>query len=262
MSAVTATPAGAAIPRQIPGVPLSRHVKVELRKLTDTRAGKWLLIAIAVITAAAMVIFLFAGKEQDLTFTNFVGVAATPQGFLLPVLGILAVTSEWSQRTGLVTFTLEPSRRRIVYAKLIAIIITGLVFVTLALSVAAVSNIIGSSAFGGDGSWHFGAEGFRDLLMLQLMGLLQGVAFGMILINSAAAIVTSFVLPTAFSILANIVPRIQDAAPWIDLGTAQQPLFDHSMGGDDWSKLAVTTLWWIVLPLAAGVWRLLRSEVK
>jgi len=36
-----------------------------------------------------------------------------PQSWLLPVLGIMAVTSEWTQRTGLVTHTLEPRRSRI-----------------------------------------------------------------------------------------------------------------------------------------------------
>jgi ABC-2 type transport system permease protein len=118
------------------------------------------------------------------------------------------------------------------------------------------------AAVGADGSWGFGVGDLRDVLLLQLMGLLQGAAFGMILMNSAAAIVTSFVLPTAFSVLANIVPNVQDAAPWIDLSTAQGPLFDHTMASNDWAHLGVTTIWWIVLPLAAGVWRLLRSEVK
>jgi len=241
---------------------MTRLIKVELRKLMDTRAGKWLLIAIALLTLAAMALFLIFGKSENLTYDNFVGIAATPQGFLLPVLGILAVTSEWSQRTGLVTFTLEPSRSRIVAAKLSAIVITGVGFVALVLALAAVSNLIGMAVFDGDGSWSFGIVGVRDVLLLQLMGLIQGAAFGMILMNSAAAIVTAFVLPIAFSVLANIVPKIQDAAPWIDLGTAQGPLFDHTMAGDDWAKLGLTTLWWIVIPLAAGVWRLLRSEVK
>ncbi len=262
MSAITATPSSAVAPSRIPGVPLSRHVKVELRKLMDTRAGKWLLISIALLTVAAIVIFLIAADDEDLTYANFVSIAASPQGFLLPVLGILAITSEWSQRTGLVTFTLEPTRRRIVYAKLIAILMTGVAFVLLALSVAALANVIGSGLFGGDGSWTFGAEGVLDVMLLQLMGLLQGVAFGMILMNSAAAISLYFVLPIAFSVLANIIPKVQDVAAWIDLGTAQGPLFDQSMQGDDWAKLAATTVWWIVLPLAAGVWRLLRSEVK
>ena len=76
-----------------PGIPLSRLVKVELRKLTDTRSGKWLLIAIGVITLLIITAVFLTAKPSDRTFLNFMGATATPQGFLLPVLGILLVTS-------------------------------------------------------------------------------------------------------------------------------------------------------------------------
>ena len=93
-------------------VSMTTLVKVEMRKMVDTRAGKWLLITIGAITALIMLIFLLAAHTKDHQFTNYMGIAATPQGFLLPVLGILLVTQEWGQRTGMVTFTLEPHRAR------------------------------------------------------------------------------------------------------------------------------------------------------
>ncbi len=104
---------------------MSRLLRVELRKLVDTRSGRWLLIAIALITATVITIFLFAAPPQELTYTNFVNATGTPQGVLLPILGILTVTSEWGQRTGLVTFTLEPHRGRVVVAKLLAVVLLG-----------------------------------------------------------------------------------------------------------------------------------------
>lgn len=243
-------------------VPLSRLVRVELRKLIDTRAGRWLLIAIGVITIAVVTLFLFFAPPSELTYQGFVGVTATPQGFLLPVLGILAVTSEWSQRTGLVTFTLEPSRGRVVIAKLIAVVILAAAAVVLLLAVAAVGNVLGTALQAGDGSWTFGLTGVRDTGLLQLTGIIQGVAFGMILLNSAAAIVVAFVLPLAFSIVFNVVAALAKIGPWIDLGTAQTPLFDHTMQGNDWWKLFATTVWWVILPLAAGIIRVLRSDLK
>jgi len=243
-------------------VPFGRLVRVELRKMYDTRAGMWLLIAIGVITLAAVALFLFFAPEAELTFNNFVGVTATPQAFLLPVLGILVVTSEWSQRTGLISFTLEPVRGRILWAKVVAVMLLGLVAVVLLLSFAALGNALGTSIQGGDGIWTFGAEGTRDVAILQLTGILSGLAFGMILLNSAAAIVLSFVLPTAFGIFFGIVTSLADAAPWIDLGTAQRPLFEHTMQGEDWAHLLVTGLWWVVIPLGVGAYRVLRSEVK
>jgi len=45
------------------------------------------------------------------------------------MIAILAVTSEWSQRSGLTTFTLVPSRGRVIGAKAIATIIVGIVSV-------------------------------------------------------------------------------------------------------------------------------------
>src|SRR3954454_8314032 len=92
-------------------VPFSRLVQVELRKMFDTRAGRWLLISIGALTALVLVIQLWVVVAQDLDvdFRDFMAGMNTPMGILLPVLGIMAVTSEWSQRTAMVTFSLEPS---------------------------------------------------------------------------------------------------------------------------------------------------------
>ena len=55
-----------------------------------------------------------------------------------------------------------------------------------------------------------------------------------------------------------------DVAPWIDFNTAQAPLFtgDFRLNGEEWAQLAVTGTIWLVIPLALGIVRLLRSEVK
>src|SRR5918993_3472802 len=108
-----------------PRVTLARLVEVELRKLGDTRAGRWLLITIGVITLAAITIYFLTSPPSNRTFIGFTSFAATPQGFLLPVLGILLVTSEWSQRTALVSFTLEPHRWRLIAAKVLASLLAG-----------------------------------------------------------------------------------------------------------------------------------------
>ncbi len=82
-------------------VPLGRLVKVEMRKMLDTRAGLWLMIAIVAITAPDHGHLLLRGQRRRTRRSSTTcGVMATPQGFLLPVLGILLVTQEWSQRTG------------------------------------------------------------------------------------------------------------------------------------------------------------------
>src|SRR5689334_413530 len=101
MSTTTA-PYGATLDiSQTPQVPLSRLIKVELRKMLDTRSGMWLMIAMGAVTVVASTLFGIFGHDQDRTFYNFMQFAGAPQGFLLPVMGILLVTQEWSQRTGM-----------------------------------------------------------------------------------------------------------------------------------------------------------------
>jgi ABC-2 type transport system permease protein len=243
-----------------PAVPLSRLVKVEMRKMLDTRAGMWLIIAIVAITALITVIFFFAADDNDRTFVNYMGVIATPQGFLLPVLGILLMTQEWSQRTGMVTFTLEPHRAKVIWAKVVAALAFGLVAVVLALALAS----LGAAVSGAPDAWkNIGLDDVGKFALLQVSGVLQGLAFGLIFLNSAAAIVTYFVLPIAFSILTSLWKALADAQPWIDLNTSQAPLFSgDSMSGKEWSQLLVGTLIWVVLPFLIGLWRVLRAELK
>jgi ABC-2 type transport system permease protein len=204
---------------------------------------------------------LFVASPKDLTYETFVAAAGIPQSILLPVLGILLITSEWSQRTGLVTFTLEPNRWRILWAKTLAAIILGLVAVVTAFVIAAVVNVIGMSLRDGAGTWGWGFSDYADIGLLQLLGILSGLAYGMVLLNSAAAIVLSFALPTVTSIVFSW-NKLADAAPWLDPNTAQTPLSDRNMTSTDWGHLAVNVGLWIVLPLAVGAWRVLRSEVK
>ena len=247
----------------VTSVPFSRLLRVELRKLVDTRAGFWLLTAIGLITVAVIVVFLFVADPDQLTYLNFVGATATPQSILLPVLGILAVTAEWSQRTGLVTFTLEPSRIRVAVAKLVAVTLVGLLAVVVALGVAALSNLAGMAFMDGAGTWNVGADNVRDFFAVQLIGILQGFAFGMLLMNTAAAIVLYYVIPIAWSVLFAMVGALEKVAPWLDLNTAMAPAFEQqTFQVGDWAHIAVAGTIWVLLPLALGLLRLLRREVK
>jgi ABC-type transport system involved in multi-copper enzyme maturation permease subunit len=241
-------------------IPFPRLVTVEMRKMGDTRAGKWLMIAIVAITALVVGLILVFAPEDVQNFEGFLGAAATPQGFLLPVLGILLVTSEWGQRAALNTFTLVPHRERIIGAKLIAAVLLGLAAIAAAILIAALAAVVA----GNDDIW--GAYGFGDtgkFALLQTLGIVQGLAFGMLLLNSAAAIVSYFVLPIAFNIVTSIIEQLRDIQPWIDPGTAQTPLFEsNALTGEEWAQLATTTVIWIVVPGVIGAWRMMRAEVK
>lgn len=248
-------------------VPFLRLVGVELRKMVDTRSGAWLLAIIALATAAIVTIFFLVSDPEQRTFVNFLGATATPQGFLLPVLGILLVTSEWSQRTSMTTFTLTPQRLRIVAAKTIAALVVGLVAIVVAIGVAALAAVLGGAS---DPFAVVGLEETGRFALLQTIGVLQGLAFGLLFLNSAVAIVVFFVVPIVSSLLFTFVSWLAEAAPWIDLATAQQPLFGFGpdgtpgaeMTGEAWAQLGSAFAIWVLLPFAIGCWRVLRSEAK
>jgi ABC-2 type transport system permease protein len=258
-----AAPAAPSPALSIPRVPFPRLVRVELRKTYDTRAGLWLLIALAAVTLVSGALFLiFADDTTELTMLNFVGLASFFQALLLPVLGILVVTSEWSQRTGLVTFTLEPSRMRVLAAKVVAVVVLGIATAVIAVAFSAVMTALAGALRDGGGEWNFGAYAAAQLLTQQLFYLLAGFALGTILLNSAAAIVLSYILPIAFSILVSVIPWVSDAAGWLDKNTAMQHLITEDMVGSDWWRILVTSIWWVWIPLAIGAWRVNRAEIK
>jgi ABC-2 type transport system permease protein len=242
------------------GIPFARLWRTELRKLVDTRAARWLLIAITAVTPIVVAVTLFVVKRQDLTFNKLVDYSSTPQKVLLPALGILAITSEWSQRTGLVTFTLEPRRRRVLLAKFVATLSLGLIVSAVMFAACAVGNLLGGLRHG-NGSWSFGLSGFTDITLVQLLGLIEGMAFGMALLTTATAVVSYYVLPTLWSALF-AASALKDVGSWVDLNKAAGALYDQKITGTGWLQLLVAATLWILMPLAIGVWRVTHTEIK
>ncbi len=244
------------------GIPFGRLLRTELRKLTDTRASRWLLIAIVAATPLVVAVMLFVAAPEDLTFNQFVDFTQTPQKILLPALAILAMTSEWSQRTGLVTFTLVPDRRRVLLAKFTAVLALGLLAITVAFAAAGIGNVLGAGLRHGDGSWTFGLAGFGEITLVQVIGLVEGMAFGMVLLITAGAIIAYYVAPSLWSVLFTATASLQTIAPWFDLNKASGALYDQDITGKGWLQLLVAAAIWIAVPLAFGVWRVSRTEVK
>ena len=113
---------------------LGRLVAVELRKMVDTRAGFWLQVATVALTALAVIVRSVVGDAADHTFAAVLDVGVKPAAVLLPIAGILLVTSEWSQRTGMITFALVPVRSRVLGAKLIASLVLAVAMLAMAVA--------------------------------------------------------------------------------------------------------------------------------
>jgi len=125
------------------GIPFLRLCRVELRKQLDTRAGVWLLVSIALVNTVFIAITLFTADAANITWTSLTASASFGQLLLLPLIGVMAATSEWSARTALTTFTLEPRRTRVNVAKLASAGSLGLIVMVMTLAFSAVLNAIG-----------------------------------------------------------------------------------------------------------------------
>ena len=211
-----------------PAVSFPRLTFVELRKMVDTRAGFWLQLGTAALTLGVVILFCIFADTKDLILRDAFALAITPASILLPIIGILLVSSEWSQRTALITFTLVPKRMRVMSAKIAAGVVLGAIVLVIGLVVSVIAiAIVG-------GAWTMGPIVFLQICVLLTTSMLSGVAFGAAFLNSAAAVVLYFALPIAFGALAAI-PIFNDAAGWIDTTQTSEPLTEgdgprHTVG--------------------------------
>ena len=269
MSTLTATTPASVVRRERQAhapIPATRVLAVELRKMFDTRSGFWLVMSIGILALLATGATIAFAPEQAQTYGSFAAAIGFPMAVVLPMVAILSVTSEWSQRSGLTTFTLVPSRGRVIAAKAVGAIGIGVVSMLLALGIGAVGNIVGTAISGAPTVWDVSVAEFASIVLATVLGMLVGFTLGVVLRSSAAAIVGYFVysllLPTAFGMLAAFQGWFRDLQPWVDFQYNQTMLYDRVPDAENWAHLGVSALPWLVLPLTVGLVMLHRSEVK
>src|SRR4051794_27839962 len=93
-------------------IPTTRLVKVELRKMFNTRSGFWMLISIGALSVIATGAVLMFAPDNAVTYKNLASAVGFPMSVILPMIAILAVSSEWGQRSGLPALTPLANRGR------------------------------------------------------------------------------------------------------------------------------------------------------
>ena len=151
MSTLTADRPVVVVPRERQAyapIPMSRLIAVELRKMFDTRAGFWLMASVGIVAVLATAAVILWAPDSSIDQETFSSAIGFPLSVILPIIGLLSVTSEYSQRTGLTTYTLVPWRGRVITAKMIVTLAIGVASMFLALAVGAVGNLVGSAITG------------------------------------------------------------------------------------------------------------------
>ena len=239
-------------------IPLARLVKAELRTMADSRVARWLFIITGAVASLFIVVSVATSAPVDRSFVHFVVAAAGPQNLLLPVLGIVLISIEWTQRTASTTYTLMPVRRRALLAQIQAVLIIGSAAIALGLGLAA----LGALASGSRAWSEFGAESVTTLGLVHVVALLQGAAFGLLLLNLSSAILGYLAVPAGIDLLSSLWTPLAGARPWMDLWTAQLPFLKAApIGREQWLHLATGIGLWVVLPFVVGVIRLHRVDI-
>jgi ABC-2 type transport system permease protein len=257
------------VPRvSVKPIPLSRITAVELRKMFDTRSGFWLIASIAITSLLATGGVILWAPDDGLTYSTFATAIRFPVVIILPLIAILAVTSEWSQRTGLTTFTLVPHRSRIITAKAVSAVAIAIAAMALTFAVGAVGNLVGATVRGSDLVWDVSVTQCAYYVLGMVLSLLMGFMLGVLVRASTGALVAyfiwTFLVPVVFGLLADSQHWFHQLQPWVDIQFAQAGLFvfAHALSGQEWAQIAVTGVTWLLVPLLVGLRLVMRTEVK
>ena len=239
-------------------------VRTELRKSIDTRSGRVLLAAILLLALIGLVWRITHLPDSGpVKLSDTTAIAMGGVQLLLPVIGIMAMTSEWTQRTALTTFTLSPRRVRVQLAKFASAIVLSAAVLSVVFVLVFATNAIGGAMAPGGATYGEPGDGLLGglaaIYLTNALNVVMGAAFGAVLAQTAIAIVVYFVAPTAWSLAG---PQLfKSNADWLDVFGAFGRIAERDFDGKLPESLTALTVW-LVIPTLLGLWFGARREVK
>jgi ABC-2 type transport system permease protein len=247
---------------------VSALVRAELLKIRTVRSW-WAYLALTVLFVGIAVAGDIGSNPDSRDRLDFqVGLveSAGLAGLLVLILGIVLVTNEFRHGTVTPTFLAEPVRERVLAAKALAGMIAAVFLALLALFVVAAIAVPWLSIV--DAELHLldseaGTRAAQTLLAAILWGLI-GIAIGSVVHGQVAALVGTlvwvFIVENLLVGLLGLLDNDGAAAylPFRALDAADGTGGDNLIGY--WPGVT-TSLGWIALLGAAGVWRTRRRDI-
>jgi ABC-type transport system involved in multi-copper enzyme maturation permease subunit len=231
---------------------------VELRKLVDTRSGKALLGIGVGIPLIALGWLLYRAPGDTVSWRYFSQIAPM-LGLTIPLIGLFAMTSEWTQRTALTTFTLSPRRGRVLAMKFVAALALSMAVLGLVIALTLGATAVGGLLTGQDPSYaNFGVDA-RGLIIMTGLQVVMAAGFGALAAQTAVAVGAFLVAPTLWTAIGPLV--FGENAQWLDVFSGYARLSSDTPLTDLPQTLTAIAIW-VVLPTTVGVIRSLRREVK
>ncbi len=149
-------------------------------------------------------------------------------------------------------------------AKLVAGLVLAVAGWLVAFGLAALGTAVAARPAGlpGQAVWGLSTHGVLQSLGYLVLAMFGGMAFGLLFLNSAAAIVVNFVLPTVWTIVASLVPGLRGVRPWLDPALTVGRLLSEDLPWRGWEQVLTTSAVWILAPAVVGAHRMLTREVS
>ncbi len=227
-------------------------VKSEFIKLTGKTLFK---VIIGIIIALTMFMFAFSiyrFKEQ-VVWTSPFNMISNPTLIFFTVLFITLVCEEYTKGFGLITYTLVPNRNKVILAKLMVLMITYCIAITILFALTFVSSFITSSIYGY--TMNFNVE-YTSIIMLMLpllINLLLGFALAILTKETTIALVLYFVLPV-FTVIGTQIPKIGKFVKWVSLEHSSSLFIGGATGVSTYQYISSVIIW-ILVPMIIGIYR-------
>jgi ABC-2 type transport system permease protein len=230
---------------------MTRLISGELIKVRTTRTALGFGAASVLLVLALVLISFLAGDPRTVDdkreALNVGGVLSVP----LLIFGIVGATGEYRHRTIAPAVLIAPGRARLTVARLIAYVLTGLLFGALMVVVALV---VGLPLAGGSGE----DLASSDILTVAFGGLLVsvltvalGVGVGVLVRNQVAGVVGALIW---LFILAPVLGLIDDDLPdYTTLPAAGVAGGASDPGGPSYGTAVIVLVVWAVVFFGAGL---------
>ncbi|GAA4522625.1 hypothetical protein GCM10023160_11330 [Brachybacterium paraconglomeratum] len=239
---------------------------IDLRSFLDTRGAAILLtlsaLAIAGFAALGGLIqpAVMPGGTSDVEFTFIV--IALPLSLIIPVITVMMVAGEWSDKSIQNTLLQRPGRLAVLTSKVLAAAVVFLALMVLSIGFAAAATWVGGELLG-DGAVFSSFEGvLTTQLAIMVATLLFSAAMAILLQSTVIGLVTAIGVPVVISTAGALAmvfgsEVISDIIRAVDLQTAAG-LFG---GGEATAFELLPLLLLVVVPTVFGIRRWNRREV-
>jgi ABC-2 type transport system permease protein len=242
----------------------ANHALIEARKLAGTRSGKGLIAVLAVLAiCGALVSMSMPADTPTLSIVDTYAMAVAPLVLFVPITAMVTLTSEWSTRSAVLTFTLTPQRGGVLAGKVLLGAALSVVAPLYALGLAVIATEISALSRGRDVSYA-NAFGFNGGLLQNVVLVTTYTAFAIavgMLVRVTAAAVPVFL---ALTVLPDAVLKmvLGSSANWVSPIRGFEKLSSGDFStGVEFGQAGTVIFLWLLLPLILGGYRFLRTDI-